>query len=429
MKILFKNISYIDENFAVQEHSDILIENEHIASIGKDIDVDGCDKVIDGDNKLLSPGFYDIHSHIPMSLLRGYAEDLKLQEWLMDWVFPFEAHLNSEHIYNGTMLGIAEALRFGIVSITDMYMDTAAIAESCAETGFKASLALMAPVGSSSDPFPYAGAEDILKKWHKAEDGRIIVNAAVHAEYTTRREFVEAVAAFAKENDLRLHTHISETAFEHEECKQRHNGLTPIAYFADCGAFDVPATAAHCVHIEPEDIIIMKEKGVSLATNPVSNGKLSSGMAPLEDCRKAGINIGLGTDGVSSNNALNMLADLRSMIWYQRIKYNDPTVFDAKTAWKLATRNGALAQGREDCGLIKEGFRADLIMFDLDKPYLYPRFNILNNLVYSAQGTDIVMTMVDGKILYQDGEYTTLDLRKVIADVEASTKAILQKLN
>ena len=236
------------------------------------------------------------------------------------------------------------------------------------------------------------------------------------------------VAAFAKDKGLNVHLHLSETKLEHEECKQRRNGRTPAAYFNDCGVFDNPTTAAHCVWVEREDIEIFKEKDVTVASNPISNLKLASGICPAKEMIDMGISVGLGTDGVSSNNSLNMLEEMKAFSLLQKIKTDNPVAVTVEQVLRAATLFGANSQGRHDSGCLKVGGRADLIMFDLDKPYMYPMHNLLNNLIFSAMGTDIVLTMTDGRILYENGEYTTIDLAKTIHEVESRKTRILGEL-
>lgn len=429
MAILFKNISLVNDSFAVEQGCDVVVEGRRIARVGSGVADGGkYERVIDGSGKLLLPGFYNIHTHLAMSLLRGYAEDMKLQQWLFDRIFPFEAKLTHDDIYWGAKLCIAECLRFGVVSVTDMYMDAAANAEAVLDTGIKANLALMAPNGESSAPYPFPKAEEWLREYHGADGGRLQLDAYIHAEYTTQESFVREVAEFARDNGLNVHLHLSETKTEHEECKERRNGRTPAQYFNDCGVFTGPATAAHCVWVEPQDMEIFREKGVTVACNPVSNLKLASGICPAKEMLDKGINVGLGTDGVSSNNNLNMLEEMKTFAMLQKIKIDDPVAVSVDDVLRCATVAGAKSQGRADSGCIKAGNCADLVVLDIDKPYMHPQHNLLNNLVYSAMGTDVVLTMVDGKILYDHGEYPTIDVERVIHEVESRKNLILSEL-
>ena len=204
--------------------------------------------------------------------------------------------------------------------------------------------------------------------------------------------------------------------------------MTPVQYFAKYGAFDIPTVAAHCVWVEGEDFDILKEKGVTVASNPVSNLKLASGVCNVPELLRRGICVALGTDSVASNNSLNFFEEMKVFALTSKMYYQDPTVVTPQQTLLAATRNGALAQGREDCGLVKEGFRADLIVVDIDQPNMYPVHNMLNNLVYAASGTDICLTMADGKVLYEDGTYPTIDIEKAVSEANAATQRILAAL-
>ena len=228
--------------------------------------------------------------------------------------------------------------------------------------------------------------------------------------------------------DMRMHVHVSETASEVAECKERHNGLSPVQYLDGCGLFRTPTTAAHCVHLSDADIAILGEKGVTVATCPKSNLKLASGVAPLARLKQAGVNVALGTDSVSSNNNLNMVEEMRVFALIHKGVSGDPTLVSPAEALAAATVNGAVSQGRADCGLIKEGNQADLAVFDLDKPHMKPVHDLLNNLVYAADGADVVLTMVNGQVRYENGDWPHLDIEKVYAEVESSRRRILAEL-
>ena len=224
-----------------------------------------------------------------------------------------------------------------------------------------------------------------------------------------------------------MHVHVSETKSEHEECKSKY-GKTPIKLLSDIGAFDSKALAAHCVWVEDEDMDIIKAKNVSVASNPISNMKLASGVCNVPELLRRGINVAIGTDSVASNNSLNFFEEMKIFAMASKMYYKDPTAVTPKEALYAATRAGAIAQGREDSGLLKEGFKADLIMIDVNQPNMFPVHDMLNNLVYSASGTDVVMTMSDGKVIYENGEYKTLDIEKTIYMAQEVTADILKQL-
>ena len=313
-----------------------------------------------------------------------------------------------------------------------MYFMADANARAVLESGIKMNLGV--PVTCFDDralrDLPVYGEwMDAIARLHGAGDGRLLLDLAVHAEYTSTPRVVEEVARLVKEQGLRGHVHLSETRSEHEECKARHGGRTPARYFCDLGLFDVPTTAAHCVYVEREDMDILRDKGVTVACNPVSNLKLASGFCPAPALLERGINVALGTDGVASNNNLNMLEEVKLFATLFKGTTGDPTAITPRQALYAATRAGALAQGRTDCGLVKEGFRADLIVLDLaNKAHLYPCYSMENNVVFSALGSDVCLTMVDGRILWRDGSYATIDLPAVCARTGESIRAILAQL-
>lgn len=429
--MLFKDITIIDENFEVKQHMYVGVKDKTIAYVGDSMPAEDFGEVYEGKNRLLSPAFYNAHSHLPMFLLRGYGENLPLAEWLNNRIFPFEGHLTGKDQYYGALMGAAEMLRFGIAGTTEMYLDQNDDAQALVDSGVKANISqcVMCFDDRSYYELPiYKETLAAIEKFNGKEDGRVKVEFSLHAEYTSNEKIARAVADAAKAAGSSMHVHVSETANEVKECKERHGGKSPVKYLADCGLFDVPTVAAHCVHVDDEDIAILKEFNVTAASNPKSNAKLASGICPVQKLLDAGVNVAIGTDSVASNNNLNMIEEMRFFNLLQKAVNYDPTLITPKQTLYAATRAGALAQGRKDCGLVKEGFRADLAVFDTDKVYMKPEYNVLNNLIYSASGNDVVMTMVDGKVLYKDGLYTTLDIEKIYAECESSRKRILSEL-
>ena len=353
-----------------------------------------------------------------------------LQDWLTKRIFPFEDKLDGKTVYWATLLTMAESVRFGIASTSDMYYFIDDMVAAVRDAGAKANISRAIVSGAESDVWKLPSMQEMkrtFEAYHNQEDGRIKIDVSIHAEYTSDVPEVEAVSAYGKEVGTRMHVHVSETRFEHEVCKEKR-GMTPVRYLAEHGAFDIPATAAHCVWIEGEDFDILKERGVTVASNPVSNLKLASGVCNVPELLRRGIRVALGTDSVASNNSLNFFEEMKVFALASKMYYNDPTAVTPKQTLLTATRNGALAQGREDCGLVKEGFRADLIVVDIQQPNMCPVHNMCNNLVYSASGTDICLTMADGKELYEDGAYLTLDIEKIVFEAEAAMKKILAAL-
>ena len=434
--MLFTNIDILDENLDYQKNQFVGVEGSTITYVGAEEPADAAKygERYDGRGKLLMSAFYNTHAHTPMTLLRGYAENQPLKQWLEETVWPFEGKMDMEkkHHYWGCVLSQAEMLRYGVVSYTDMYYATIDRCDATLEAGMKANHTdggTMCFVETDYDTLPVAAVnKQLFEEYHNAGDGRVKIDMCVHGEYTTPQGMIERCVAEAKAHNTGLHIHMSETKAEHEECKGRHNGMTPAAWFDSLGAFDVPVNAAHCVWVESSDIELMARKGVSVSLNPASNMKLASGFAPVQAMLEAGVNCSLGTDGMASNNTHNILQSAYLLACAQKGNALDPAIITPKQVLQMLTVNGARAQGRGDCGVLAEGKRADLVVFDIDTPWLCPVHDMATNLIYSANGSDIVLTMCDGKVLYKDGEYKTIDIEKAKAEVVRSVGEVLTEL-
>lgn len=429
--MLFRNITILDENFEVKDNMFVGIKGETIDYIGKEEPSENYGDSYDGKGKLLMSGFYNSHAHTPMTLLRGYGENMSLQDWLEKRIFPFESKLNGKDVYNGMLLGIAESLRFGIVSSTDMYYFCDEMAKAVLESGVKNNIGRGVVNFADEDPAQLPGfleTKQLFESYHNEGNGRLKIDISLHGEYTSNPRTTLHLAEYASSVGANLHVHVSETQFEHEECKKRHGGLTPIQYLNRHKIFDTKATAAHCVWIEGEDFDILANKGVTVASCPVSNLKLASGVCNVPLLMEKGVNVAIGTDSVASNNSLNMIEEMKFFAVANKGKQYDPTLITPADTLTAATAAGAKGQGRENCGALAAGHKADLIVVDLRKPNMHPIHNMANNIVYAASGSDILLTMVDGKVLYTNGEYTTIDIEKVIYEAEKSTTRILGEL-
>ncbi|HMM06529.1 MAG TPA: amidohydrolase [Clostridiales bacterium] len=428
--MLFHNIAIYRENNTVAQNQFVGVEGAYIRYVGDTPPKKDFGPLIDGKDKLLLPAFYNAHAHTPMTILRGYGENMALSDWLTKKIFPFEAKLTPEMVRNSTLLGIAEMFRGGVVAATDMYFFGEAIMEAFAESGAKLNLSLGTVCFDQRGFYElpdYQENEYLFRQWHGAADGRLLVDMSIHGEYTSSAKVVAEVASYAKEKNCRMQLHLSETKKEHEECIGRH-GKTPARYFYDHGLFDVPTTAAHCVWLSEEDMTLLAEKDVTVATCPVSNMKLASGIADLPAMLKKKLQIALGTDGASSNNSLSMFDDMKSLALVQRVGSGDPAALAPEEVLSFATVNGARSQGRSDCGLIKEGCRADLTLINTASLHFYPRQQLINHLIYAADNSDVVMTVVDGKIVYDHGDFPTIDTEKVMFQVERDFDAVLKAL-
>jgi len=430
--LLFKNISVLKEDFGLSVNMDVRTEGAIIISVTGAEAIKEGERVIDGRGKLLMPGFYNAHTHLPMALLRGYGENMLLADWLTKRIFPFEERLNGEDCYNAALLAIAESFSHGVVSSSDQYFFCEDIIRAAAESGAKLNAARgISYFGETLDLAgfrPYRESKDLFYDHHDTQDGRIRVDIGLHAEFTATPELIEAAAGLSYETGAPVHVHASETRSEHEECKGRNGGRTPVRTLSDAGVFDNGGIAAHCVWAEEEDIDIMREKGVTAACCPVSNMKLANGIAHIPLMLEKGINVALGTDGAASNNSHNFFEEMKLLSLASKARFGDPTLIKPEEALYAATAGGALAQGRKECGIIKEGFRADMIVIDLMSPALNPVYEIANSLVFSASSRDILMTIADGRVVYDKGEFPTIDLEKAISETERSRKRILGEL-
>ncbi|MEG1538020.1 MAG: amidohydrolase family protein, partial [Clostridiales bacterium] len=357
--MLFKNITLIDEHFQIRTNMYLGINGKKIVYIGETPPEQPAmfgTIYSKSSGKLFIPGFFNAHSHGAMHLLRGYGENLSLHDWLNQRIFPFEAHLTPADIYWSTVMGALEMLRFGIVSTTDMYMKGEAIAAAFRDSGLKAnfSAACTCMDDRSFSQLPAAAETMLLRqKYHGFDQGRLQVDFALHGEYTSTEKIARGLAEAAAKEQARIHVHVAETAAEATGCRERHQGRSVVQYLADCGIFDSPATAAHSVYIDDQDIAILAAKGVSVASCPKSNLKLASGICPAAKLLQAGVNLALGTDSVASNNNLNMLEEIKTYALLHKGISGDPTLITPGEALYAATKAGAIAQGRLDCGTLK----------------------------------------------------------------------------
>ncbi|MEA4923417.1 MAG: amidohydrolase [Eubacteriaceae bacterium] len=428
--MLFCNIMILNSDFIIQKDMYVTVKDDTIEYIGNKRPEGDHGREYDGRGKLLMPGFVNAHAHSPMTLMRGYGENMALQQWLNDRIFPFEAKLDGNAVYWGTMLAMAESVGNGIVSTTDMYYFTDDMVRAVLESGAKNNISRSITNFGDEDIFHMAAGREMKKAFedhHMAGNGRVRIDMSLHAEYTTTPKTVDQLAEYTKSIGAHQHVHVSETKTEHEECKQRH-GMTPVEYLAAHGLFDVPTTAAHCVWIEGDDYDILKEKGVTAAVNPISNMKLASGVCNVQALIDRGINVAIGTDSVSSNNSLDFLEEMKVFAIAGKEHYNNPIAVTPTETLRAATLGGALSQGRTDCGMIKEGYKADLTVLDVSGPNMHPVHEMINNVVYSANAGNVSMTMADGRVLYENGEYKTIDIEKTIYNVEKATGQILARL-
>ncbi len=358
------------------------------------------DREIDGQGNLLMPGFKNAHTHSAMTFLRSHADDLKLDEWLYNKVFPAEGKLTGESLYWFTKLAFMEYLTSGITTAYDMYFYVDDGARAAKDTGFRYVFC------DSINNF--GGTVDQVEKDYlrlNIDPARLISHRiGFHAEYTTSRELMEGIAALAERYQAPVSVHCSETRKEVEECRKR-SGMSPVAYMDSLGLFRYGGTLFHCVHMDETDYEIIKKRGIYVVTNPASNLKLASGIAPIKRYLEMGIPVAIGTDGAASNNCLDMFREMFLVTGLQKAVCDDPEAVPAREVLKMATVNGAHACGLPECDSIAPGKKADLILIDLNQPNMQPIRNLDKNLVYSGSKSNVKMTMIGGKVLYQDGEF------------------------
>lgn len=422
---LIKNVTAVtmDDEGHLYPDAYIAIKDGKISYIGTEAPQEQVEKVIDGRGMIAMPGLVNTHSHAAMSLMRGYADDYVLQEWLNDHVFPIEGKLVGDDVYWAMLWAQAEMLATGTIAYTDMYMHLPKMAQAAVDGGLYANISNGAmcfnPAGYCFDTDGVTGQNrEVLERFHQADNGRVKLDVSIHAEYTSFPGLWQDFSAYAAENGLNMHIHLSETRAEHENCIAKY-GKTPAAILAENGVFNTRATAAHCVWVSDADMDLLREKQVTVAHNPVSNLKLASGIAPVARMLEKGVNVALGTDGVCSNNNHDLFEEIKLAALLQKGISGDPRLVPAQQALKMATRAGAFAQGREqEIGQLKEGFDASLILVDTGKPGLYPVHNPVSTLAYSARGGDVYLTMIRGKVLYENGIYTALDMEHIRSKME-----------
>ncbi|MDY2609871.1 MAG: amidohydrolase [Eubacteriales bacterium] len=416
MKTLFSNITLLDHDGTTTPNAYLLVDGKIIKEISQVPPAVTPDRIIDGSGKVLMPAFYNLHTHAAMTLFRGYGEDLPLSRWLHERIFPAEDRLYDEAVYVASLVACAEMLRGGIASFSDMYFFCDQTANAVAQTGIKANISraisCFDPDMTAERDVRFAQAKALHRTYHNACDGRIKIDMAIHAEYTATPAACRWVSEYAAQQGLLLHLHLSETQKEQQECIQRH-GKTPAAFFHEIGAFQAKTIAAHCVHVTDADIEILRADDVTVVHNPVSNLKLGSGIMPVSKFLKAGVPIAIGTDGAASNNHLDLLREMNFAALLQKGRDGVCDMMQAKDFLHMATRAGALAQGREDCGILQQGARADLVLLDLRDIGCQPVYDVATAVVYAADTRCVQMTMVDGEVLYENGRYYTIDIASV----------------
>ena len=422
MITLIKGATVVMPNGKTQE-SDIVIQGNIIKSIGIAEDGLAADNVINGKGKLAVPGFVNTHTHASMTLLRSYADDMNLMDWLNNMIWPIEAKMHKKDIYAGAMLAAVEMIKTGTTTFADMYGDMEQVAQMTIESGLRGVLSRgiigIAPNGEQA----FKEGKELFDNFNGAADGRITVMFGPHAPYTCPPDFLRRVAEAARERSADIHIHLAETKGEVEDCRKNY-GKTPMEIMEDTGIFDCGTLGAHCVWLSDSDIEIMAKHHVRVAHNPGSNMKLASGIAPVTKLLKAGITVGLGTDGASSNNNLDMLEEIRLAALLHKVDTLDPLAVPAFEALKMGTEYGAKAVGLNNIGRIEEGAIADITLFNMSSYAWQPKFDLVSLLVYSAPSNSADTVIVDGRVLMDKGELKTIDEERIIHEAAQSVERI-----
>ena len=423
MSVLFTNVTAVlmDEAGTILKNGYVQAEGTSITYVGTDRPQGDFDRVVDCSGKVMMPGLINAHTHLPMTLMRGYGGGCDLQTWLHNYIFPAEGKLDPRAVSAGAGLGLAEMIASGVTCVADMYMFTSTIAQEILKSGISANLSCGGVYfGDPADFDPDTCGDCVAQRalteeFHGAGDGQILLDASIHGEYTSSAPLWQWMAQFAHDHNQRMHVHVSETKSEHQASLDRH-GLTPIQTLNQYGVWDNGGIAAHCVYTTPQDWAIMAEKGVACVHNPYSNLKLGSGIAPIPDMLQAGVNVALGTDGMSSHNSADLFADVKLAALLPSGVRCTPGVVTPRQALEMATVAGARALGRPT-GQIAVGKVADLILLDFTAPNLTPCHDVVENLVFAAHGSNVVMNMARGNIIYENGTFHTLDVERIQAEV------------
>jgi 5-methylthioadenosine/S-adenosylhomocysteine deaminase len=416
----------MDAEDRIRPDAAMVTAGERIAFVGPMTEApvpgDG-DTVIDGAGMVAIPGLINTHTHLAMTLFRGAADDLPLMAWLQEKIWPVEARITEEDVYWASLLGIAEMLRAGVTTFSDMYWHVEAVARAVRESGIRAHLAgVVIGVVPNADEL-LAKAIERVQAFHDEAHPRITPMFGPHAPYTVPEAMLRTVAETARELGVGIHTHLSETRAEVEESLRLH-GLAPIEYVHHVGLMSAPLTAAHCVHPVPAEIPLLVEHGVGVAHCPQSNMKLGSGMALVAEYLRAGVTMGLGTDGAGSNNTLDILREARAAALLAKVG-GDPTAVPAAQALAMATRDGARALHRTDIGVLEPGRLADIALLDFTAPHLTPsEGREVSHLVYAAGGADVDTVVVHGQVLMRGRRLLGLDEPRIRAHVCESAQRL-----
>lgn len=428
MAFTIKNCSIVkmDGKDNIIKNGYIIVEGNTISKIGEGEPDKSVGEVIDGRCTAALPGLINAHTHCSMTLLRGYGEGLPLMKWLTERIWPFEAKLTPDDIYEGAMLAVLEMIKSGTTCFADMYFSEDRVCQAIEESGIRGVLG--SAIIDDKWKKELDGFPQFYNEYNNSCDGRVKVLLSPHAPYTCSEEALKEIAKMAKKIGCGVNIHIAETIDEVHQIKEKYNA-SPVEFIEQTGLFDCSdIVAAHCVHVDDSDIDILKKHNVNVVHCPQSNMKLSSGVSPVWKMLGRGINVSLGTDGTSSNNNLDMIEEMQTASYLQKLFTRDATALPPYNTLEMATVNGAKALGMDSLiGSLKEGMKADIILIDLDKPHFVPLHDLCANIVYSGSGRDVKTVIVDGKILMKDYEVLTLDQEKIMYESNRKVEQLLKR--
>lgn len=427
-KYLFRQISYLEGDNLDLKNGDVLIEDGKIKRLGNvtEEEAKGAVEYVNGSHYVLIPGYVNTHTHIAMTLLRDYGGDQPLDTWLNQYIWPAEAKLTDEDVYWGSSLGLLEMIASGTTCLMDMYDHCDAIAEAIKDGSMRGILSRGSVGMFDSDKKGIIENDAVYDRWHHANNDRIRVWYGPHAPNTCPGAYIQEMAEHAKERGTGVHIHVAETQAEISYIKEQYN-MTPAQWLESLNILDVPTLAAHSVWMTPDDMKIYARHQVAVAHNPISNLKLASGIAPIEEIKNQGIVVGLGTDGPSSNNIMSMHREMQILSLLHKVRNYNAESIGARDALKIATIEGAKAIRWDDqIGSLAEGKQADVTLYRLDHPWNVPHHDPISNIAYASQPNDIDSVFIQGKCVYKHGDYTTLDKEKIVFEAERRAKRLVQ---
>jgi 5-methylthioadenosine/S-adenosylhomocysteine deaminase len=429
MNLLIRGATLVTVNAAdeVIAEGDLAVAGGRIAGVGAAPPGFVPDRVMDGRNRILMPGLVNTHTHLSMTLMRNYADDLAFWPWLLERVKPLEDHLVPEDVRIGARLGIAEMIRGGTTCFHDMYFHLDEVADEVARSGLRGRLCGALFDNSGQGEALLDAAVGLHERWHGKAEGRVTVGLGPHSPYLCSPGYLREILGEAERLQCGLHVHVAETDREVADSRAKH-GVTPVQLLADLGCFRVPTVAAHGIYVDAADRRLLREGGVTVAHNPGSNLKLANGIAPVQELLDDGVNVSLGTDGAASNNNLNLFEEMHLAALLQKWLRRDAEALPARQVLRMATINGAKALGLEaEIGSLEVGKQADVIVIDAAQPHLAPRHDPIALLVYSAQAADVATVLVAGRILLEERRLMTLDAESLLELATAQTRSLLAR--